>query len=308
MSSQHSMSIRKVTKRKPLRMRLMCFGGAGSGASSFADWQAVAPPELEVCAVHFPSRRRPINSHENMGFSRLVPIIAGRLKDFLDLPFALFGHSLGALICFEVARYLQTHCEVSPQHLYVSACRAPQVPPLRPAISHLSNREFIEEACRNYDFPRALFENPELIELVLPNLRADFHLFEGYRYLPAPPLSCGITVFLGDNDRSLSRAALYAWREQTISGFNAYSLGGSHILSREEKDQILVAIIDALQRSRSSSMRPSRKREQWPHRRGEARAETVLDRGRVSPRRKVDCTCPRIQTRSLPPSDAGTER
>jgi len=232
MPPSNPISIKRVPKRQHSDIRLMCFAGAGSGASYFSDWQAFASPEIDICAIQLPRREDVVDGRRIAPLGNLISQITERMTDLLDVPFAFFGHSLGALIGFEVARHLSTYRGVSPSHLYISGCRAPQVPRLRPAISHLADQDFADEICRNYDYPREISNDLELMQITLPTLRYHFQIFEEYKYHHGSPLSSGITVFAGAEDRSLSRAALRAWREQTSSSFDLKLLAGNHILSK----------------------------------------------------------------------------
>src|SRR5262249_34355438 len=150
-------------------------------------------------------------------FTRLGPLadaLAEALRSRLNRPFAFFGHSLGALVAFELARRLQRHGGPRPLHLFVSAFGAPQVPS-RPSFLHtLPDAEFREELLGLNGIPKAVFENNELMELLLPTLRADFAVCETYAFIPGPPLSCPITALGGLGDKTVGVADLRAWREQ----------------------------------------------------------------------------------------------
>src|SRR5207344_936510 len=114
---------------------------------------------------------------------------ADALTPLFDVPFALFGHSMGALAAFEMARELRRRRGPKPVRLLVSGARAPQRPNPDPPLRHLADREFLDEVKRRYDgIPGAVLENPELVELLLPCLRADFHLVETYDHIEEAPL------------------------------------------------------------------------------------------------------------------------
>ncbi|CAL1548832.1 unnamed protein product, partial [Lymnaea stagnalis] len=143
-------------------------------------------------------------------------------------PFALFGHSLGAVIAFETARYLKKNAGFSPVHLFVSGRAAPQTPDIREKTYHLPDDDFIESLKRMGGTPDQLFENKELMEFILPALRADFQMVETYRFEPDELLEYPITAFGGLSDHLVSRENLCAWEALTNDKFTAHFLAGDH--------------------------------------------------------------------------------
>ena len=161
--------------------------------------------------------------------SDAVEQAAGVLERHLDLPFALFGHSMGAILCFELARLLRSRYGVGPIHLFVSARRAPQFPDPRPPLHPLPDARFIAEIDRRYNgLPREVLANTELMELLLPMLRADVQMIETYAYEPDLPLDCPITAFGGLEDNDLRIEDLDGWRAHTNSHFEAKLFPGDH--------------------------------------------------------------------------------
>jgi medium-chain acyl-[acyl-carrier-protein] hydrolase len=233
-------------ERRADDVRLICFPPAGCGASYFRQCQAVTAPGLEICPVQLPGRENRIGEAPYTSFAELVPQLAHSLQPYLRTPFAFFGHSLGAIVAFEVARHLRSRYNVAPSALYVSGCRAPQVPRLRPVIGHLPERHFIGEIAKSYDFPRDVFADIELSRLMLPVIRADFQLFETYTYSAAPPLGCRIAAFAGRDDRTLTHAAAGAWCHQTASRFDLHIVPGNHFFQTSEKVDVLAKVASDL--------------------------------------------------------------
>ncbi len=163
-------------------LRLFCFPYVGGGALIFRTWPNSLPATAEVCPVELPGRGTRL---KETPFTRLLPLVqalAQALLPHLDKPFAFFGHSMGALISFELTRQLRRLYGLVPLHLFVSAHRAPQLPDPDPPIHTLPEAEFMEELrCLN-GTPKEVLEQPELMELMLPILRADFALCETYIY------------------------------------------------------------------------------------------------------------------------------
>jgi medium-chain acyl-[acyl-carrier-protein] hydrolase len=177
-------------------------------------------------------------------FTRLSPLIqalAQALFPLLDEPFALFGHSLGALVSFELARQLrrQYGVDVQPVRLFISADRAPQIPNRDPPVHGLPEREFLVELHRLNGTPRGVVEDEELRQIMLPLLRADFAVYETYGYSTEPPLNCPISAFGGLQDHRVSRGDLEAWRDQTNVSFSLRMFPGDHFFLNTTQPALL---------------------------------------------------------------------
>lgn len=181
--------------------RLFCFPYAGESSIIFRRWLDKLPANIEICPIELPGRGSKIKLAP---LNRLEPIVKAltlQIQSYLDKPFAFFGHSMGGILSFEFTHLLHKKYGISPVNLFISACRAPQIPNSEPPIHGPIKSDFIAEL-RHYNFiPNAVLENQELMQLFLPILRADFAVLETYVYHHAPPLECPISVFgdLQDN-------------------------------------------------------------------------------------------------------------
>jgi len=212
----------------------------------FRTWSESLPPEIEVRPVQFPGRENRLLEAPFSQLFSLIESIAQALLPYLDMPFAFFGHSMGALVSFELARYLRRQHSLSPLHLFVSGRRAPQLPDPDPPIHHLPQAEFLEELRRLKGTPEEVLQNAELLHLLLPLLRADFALCETYFYTPEEPLLYPITAFGGLQDDEVSRDVLTAWREQTRSSFKSRFFVGDHFFLHKERVSLLLALCQDL--------------------------------------------------------------
>ncbi|MFZ0635135.1 MAG: alpha/beta fold hydrolase [Candidatus Acidiferrales bacterium] len=229
------------------RRRLFCLPNAGGGTAVFSGWSKLLGPEVEVCCLLLPGRENRFRERSFEHMPELVPAIAEGMRDYLDKPFSFFGHSLGGIICFELVRYFRSHCRWTPDHLFVSSARAPQLPNPFSRILSLPEPEFIEEVGRRYGaIPEEVLADEELRRLTLPMLRADFSVFETYEYSDGPPLECAIFAFGGQQDSMVSRESLEAWREQTSGAFTARLLPGGHFYLRDEKLRLLGQVRELL--------------------------------------------------------------
>jgi medium-chain acyl-[acyl-carrier-protein] hydrolase len=164
----------------------------------------------------------------------------------LERPFAFFGHSLGALVSFELARFLRREYAIRLVHLFVSSHSAPQIPDREPPIHDLPAPDFVEKIRSLDGMPEKVLENGELMALIIPILRADFSMCETYVYQDAEPLDCPISALGGLYDRYVSRADLEAWREQTSAAFSARMFPGGHFYLNRERPLLLRALAQEL--------------------------------------------------------------
>ncbi|MBI5649974.1 MAG: thioesterase [Chloroflexi bacterium] len=238
----------QITRAAPrARLRLFCFPYSGGNAALFHAWQAELPAEIAVCPVQLPGRGARLAEPPFTQLAPLVRAVASALYDYFDQPFAFFGHSMGALLSFELARYLREHFQISPAHLIVSGHGAPQLPDRNPPIHALPHAEFIAKLREFNGTPSQVLDNPELLEIILPVLRADFAICETYRYEPRAPLACPISAFGGVADAYVSRAELVAWRAQTNATFSARLLPGDHFFINTTRAALLHALAQELE-------------------------------------------------------------
>jgi medium-chain acyl-[acyl-carrier-protein] hydrolase len=238
------------TKRNPsASRRLFCFPYAGAAAYVFNNWPKFLPPDLEVCALQLPGRGKRLREPMHTRMSTLFDAVYPAIKPLLDKPFMFFGHSMGAMIGFELARFLRRERQPLPSHLFVSGRRPVQIREDDPRTYDLPEPEFIQELIRLNGTPREVLEHRELLELVLPLLRADFELIHTYEYSPEPPFAFPITAFGGLDDSEVSREQLDAWREQTTSTFRLHLLPGDHFFIHSAQDSLLRIISEEMSRT-----------------------------------------------------------
>jgi medium-chain acyl-[acyl-carrier-protein] hydrolase len=177
----------------------------------------------------------------------LVPALAEGLSPLLDVPFALFGHSMGAVVAFEVARELRRRQAPAPVLLAVSGHQAPRRPEVEPPFSHLSDAAFLEELRRRYDgIPPEVLAEEELLQLLLPVLRADIQVLETYAYTGEPPLECPLSCFGGEDDPHVSLVDLEAWSDETSGRLRVRTFPGGHFFVESARSEVLRALGDDL--------------------------------------------------------------
>lgn len=222
--------------------RLFCFPYAGGGASIFRNWGEILPDFVEVCPIQLPGRETRIRERPFEQMTALVSALSLALQPYLDKPFAFWGHSMGALIGFELARQLRRERKQGPFHLFVSGRKSPQLSDSATPVHLLPEKEFIRELRKLKGTPEAVLQHAELMQLMLPILRADFTLVETYTYLADEPLECAISAFGGLQDDNVNHTQLEAWHEQTQCGFSLRMFPGDHFYIYENHLWLLLAI------------------------------------------------------------------
>ncbi len=227
------------------KIRIFCFPFAGGAASVYRTWQESFPPSIDICPVQLPGRESRFSEPAFDQAGPLVAAAASALRPLMNGAFAFFGHSMGSIISFELARYLRKERAPGPVHLFVSGSPAPQVPNVDP-IYNLPENEFMEKISLYNGTPEEVLKNAELWKLFFPVLRADFTLTDSYEYVESEPLSCPISVFGGLNDGHTSQSDLEGWRQQTVSGFKIRMLPGDHFFINSTRAIISKAICQDL--------------------------------------------------------------
>jgi len=231
-------------------MRLFCFPYAGGGASIFRHWVDVMPREIELSPIQLPGREERLQEEPFTDLSSLLKALLPLLRPHLDTPFAFFGHSMGAMIGYEVARQLQTQHDLAPAHLFISSRSAPQLVNTDAPLRDLPAAAFMDELQRLYGaVPDVLRQSHDLQDVFLPILRADVTLLETHTYTPGEPLNCPISVFGGEQDQSVTREALAAWREHTRGAFTQHMFPGDHFYINHTWEALIHMIARALSQS-----------------------------------------------------------
>lgn len=228
------------------RIRLFCVPYAGGGPSVFRTWPDRMSSDIEIWSVHLPGRETRVNEPAIGDLPSLIRALSKAIEPYLDRSFALFGHSIGALIAFELARELRRGGSFLPDHLFVSACPAPQVVDTD-RISDLSEDAFIDRLQQFNGTPPEVMAHPELMALMVPTLRADFSLRDTYRHVSAPPLQCSISAFTGSDDVIVKAEALEGWSEQTDRQFRLWRLPGDHFFLRDAHNPLVSIVSRVLQ-------------------------------------------------------------
>ena len=211
------------------RLRLFCVPYAGCGASAFNAWPSAFPDTVELLAIQLPGRESRYREAALTDAHEAARLLADAIEPYLDLGYAFFGYSMGALIAFEVIRELRRRGAPMPVQLFAGARRAPQLAATRAPLAHLPREAFLRQVCDEYyESPPPAWQNAELLQIILPVLRADMALCESYLYRHEPPFAFPIRAFAGQRDRSAPLSTVQAWREQTTGAFDIEVFEGGH--------------------------------------------------------------------------------
>jgi surfactin synthase thioesterase subunit/glycosyltransferase involved in cell wall biosynthesis len=216
-------------------LRLFCFPHAGGGTTAFRDWAGRLPPAILVVPMR-PPRTRP------RGMAELVAALGEAIDAYLDEPFAFFGHSMGAIVAFELARLIRRQNRPLPRILVASGARAPQfrrghVPPPEPGEA-----EFVDALRRLEGTPSEVLDNPTLMQVILPALRDDAAIYRNYVYAEDPPLDCPVHAYGGAKDPNVHREHLEGWKEQTTASFALRVFPGGHFYLQTYRQEFLAAL------------------------------------------------------------------
>lgn len=232
---------------KSAKLRVYCFPYAGGGASIFRTWWQDLPSDVEVAAIQLPGRDLRISEPPHVRLSTLVPALADALAPTLYRPYVFFGHSLGALVSFELARELRRRGAPQPQHLLVSGRPAPQIPSgLR--RHELSHGQFVEWVRQLNSIPEPLWKEPDLIAMILRVMRADIAVNDAEDYVAEPPLDCPISAFGGIEDAMASRDEVAAWKAQTRGTFSMEMVPGGHFFFQTARQRFMSSLSEILNR------------------------------------------------------------
>jgi medium-chain acyl-[acyl-carrier-protein] hydrolase len=232
---------------KPLAgMRLFCLPFAGGGPSAFNAWWKAMPASIELRVGQLPGREARFKQTPISNLQVAIDRLADAFEKHLDRPYAVFGYSMGALLGFEIVRELRKRGAPPPMQLMVAAKSAPQRPSHTPPLSHLPRQEFIAGVRRYYEPPQDAWTMAELVEMILPSLRADMAICDMYRYRSEAPLSCPIIAFCGDRDHSVPSDDVAAWRDQTTGYFEMNTYHGGHFFINDHLAEVQRKVISVL--------------------------------------------------------------
>jgi surfactin synthase thioesterase subunit len=250
--------LRRLGPASSAPVRLVCFPHAGGSAVSYVKLAHALSPTVDTHAVQYPGRFE--RRHEPLpeSITAVADAVVAELAPSRGRPTALFGHSMGSVIAFEVARRLEA-MGCPPTWLFVSGSAAPSRQ--RRECTHLlDDPSFLGEVQKLGGTDRRLLDDDELMQLMLPVIRADSQALESYRYAPGPPLRCPVTALNGQDDPKVRRRTASAWRKHTTGRFRSLTLRGGHFYLVDQVP-VVAAVIEGCLAAQRPGLDPSPRRE-----------------------------------------------
>ena len=231
-----------------MRVRLFCFPCAGYGAAMYRIWQRQAPSWLEIVPVQPPGRANRLREMPLDNFEGLTNSILPELTTLLDKPYAFFGHSMGAIFASELAAAILERDLKAPMHLFLSSRQPPNMPSPVGSLSHLDDAAFVEEVNRRYGgIPREIIEAPEVLEMLLPTLRADIRTLERIDKSDPREFPIAISALGGTTDALVPENLLAGWASWTKIDFQLRLFEGGHFYLENQLPALMLHIQEVLE-------------------------------------------------------------
>jgi len=227
-------------------VKLICLPHAGAGAASFNRWLGLFPPAIAAVRVQLPDREDVAAELPLRRVREAVDALLPEITRLIDTRVALYGHSMGALVAFELARALSA-AGTPPVHLFISGRRAPHRPASKAPIHHLPDDAFVAALEAMGGTGGTASRNPAFLRYALRRLiKADLELCEEYAYCPEPKLHCPITAFYGTEDPVVDVDEVEAWKDQTDATFAIHAFPADHFFHQCHRVAIAANIAEAL--------------------------------------------------------------
>jgi len=233
--------------RPNAQLRLVCFPHAGVGASVYRVWQKLLPAAVELIAIQLPGRETRLRETPLRRIADAVDAVVPALRTLENKPYAFFGHSMGAVIAWDVARALHAASRPAPARLILSGRRAPGVIDRDPPLRHLSDEQFVSELNRRYGgIPAQVAADRDIMALLLPGLRADIAALETHQPESAVPLNVPLTILGGTDDERAPLAELEAWRAHSTGPFRIRTYPGGHFYLNDHRQSVVGEVLSDL--------------------------------------------------------------
>jgi medium-chain acyl-[acyl-carrier-protein] hydrolase len=256
LQTKHSPWLLPLKHSAASSLSVFCFPYAGAGASVYRSWNKLFTPDMNLYAIQAPGRETRFSEDFVGSIPELASTVAKEILNTTDKPIVLFGHSLGAACAYETARALE-HTGRSPELLILSGRQGPGSISKRAPIAHLSDTEFLQHVLTYKGTPAAVLENEELMELLLPLLRADFSLAEQYKPRPEPLLTCPVLGLGSTQDEWLDHESLERWGDLTLGSFESHWFEGDHFYLNHRTEELVSYVQKRITAQMKTGTRPS---------------------------------------------------
>jgi pyochelin biosynthetic protein PchC len=237
-------SFRTIKRCRTPRLRLLCFPHAGGAASFYRSWADSVPDDVEVMAVRYPGREDRLFDEPADSLEELARSVAWSCDSLLDTPLALFGHSMGATVAYETAVRLQQDRDIRVAALFVSARTAPGRS--RPPYSFTTDAELLQHVQSLGGTDGHTLRDPQVLELVMPSIRHDYHLVAKYRGVIEEPLQAPVVAFYGTLDQEVAGEAVADWSAVAGDTFSLRGFPGNHFYLMDHQPELVQAVFAQL--------------------------------------------------------------
>ncbi|WP_339388642.1 thioesterase II family protein [Vibrio caribbeanicus] len=227
-------------------IRIICFPYAGGNASTYSNWHRYLPSDIEVIAIQPPGRANRLIEPAIDNVDELIENLSMYIDFFTSTKYVLFGHSLGSRVAYALALRIKQYGGPPPLHFVASGSPAPHVIPHRKCISGLPKREFINELRLLNGTPEEVLQSEELMEILIPMLRADFKMSNTF-VSEKTLLDCPISTICGLNDIGLQVEHQEAWEELTNNNFSIKYIQGNHFFIDKNVRGVVNLVREVLQ-------------------------------------------------------------
>lgn len=233
--------------RPAARLKLFCVPHAGRGASLFMPWRNLLPDWIELSAIQLPGREGRLKEAPLKSVSAMAKALSREMEPRLDRPYVMFGHSMGALVCFETTRLMRQRGLPLPEALVLSGRRAPTIPEQAPHIHNLPDADFVAAMSARYNgIPQIILEQPDMMRMLLPIMRNDLEAIETYHYRSEAPLALPFFIYGGHEDPQLAPSNVSGWSTLTSGRFEQRLFPGGHFYLQDDRDTLVKALIKDL--------------------------------------------------------------
>ncbi len=221
------------------KIRLFCFHHSGGAASSYFPWVKKLDKCIELVAIQLPGREDRFNESFLLRIEDVLSELDKAIDSFLDKPFIVFGHSLGALIAYEFSKFMIERYSKHPLSLVVSAALPPHLIEHRELHGNLSGKEFIQRLEKYGSINDYILNNADLLNIFLPIIKNDLKILDNYTFKKNEPLACNLIALAGEDDQSLNLEDIKSWKDYTSQKFQILTYPGNHFFIKNNEDEII---------------------------------------------------------------------
>ncbi|MFQ3243617.1 MAG: surfactin synthase thioesterase subunit [Arenicella sp.] len=232
----------KLNAMPSSKARLFCFAFAGGGASVYSPWQSLLGDHIEVCPIQLPGREERIRETCLTSIDDVLDQLMPLMTSSLDKPFLVYGHSLGAHIAYAFIDRIKREFGKSPQAFLVGAQRSPDIPYPYPSVLGATQQQLHQVLSKFDGMTARVMQSEELMELMMPVIKADLQLCESLQYCGELALDGPVIAFRGTRDRAISAACMAGWSQHSKNQYQYEEVDGDHFFLKTHGNHVVEKI------------------------------------------------------------------